>query len=173
MASIIDIETGEIVEPSISFPYYYRLPDDGLALFEKPGDERPEGAPQFRAVEEVVMSAAPIAPSIVIDTVRAYVNGRIEISHTYKPDASAYQREIERKIESIAAERGYSSAVSAASYVSSSVPQWAAEASAFVAFRDAVWAYALGELAKVQAGQRQPPSLAALIAELPAMEWPA
>jgi len=53
------------------------------------------------------------------------------------------------------------------------VPQWAAEAAAFAAWRDAVWTYAYAELAKVQAGQRAQPTVTDLIAELPAIIWPA
>ncbi|MGD9921441.1 MAG: hypothetical protein AB7V13_08345 [Pseudorhodoplanes sp.] len=84
-----------------------------------------------------------------------------------------FQRAIERHVDSVAAQRGYSSAVSLASYVASSVPQWAAEAEVFVAWRDAVWVYALAELAKVMAAERSAPETAeAFITELPSIAWP-
>lgn len=45
-------------------------------------------------------------------------------------------------------------------------------ATPFVAWRDAVWAYALTEMGKVQAAERDPPTVEALIGELPAIAWP-
>lgn len=84
-----------------------------------------------------------------------------------------YQREVEKKIEAVAADRNYSSSVSAASYVASTNEQWAAEASAFVSWRDAVWAAVFVVLSQVQAGQMQPPQISELLAGLPAIEWPA
>lgn len=88
------------------------------------------------------------------------------------PTIDDYSRAIEAHVDGIARERGYSSAVSCASYVSSTMPQWAAEAGAFIAWRDAVWAYAFSELAKVQSGQREVPTLDAFLGELPVIEWP-
>lgn len=66
-----------------------------------------------------------------------------------------------------AQDRGYNSAESLASYVASTNPDWAAEAQAFVAWRDAVWAYALGVLAEVRAGRQPLPSLEALLKAAP------
>lgn len=87
--------------------------------------------------------------------------------------AEQFQRAIERHVDAVAAERSYSSAVSLASYVASTNPLWQAEAEAFVAWRDAVWVYALTELAKVQAQERAvPESTAAFVAELPVIAWP-
>lgn len=89
------------------------------------------------------------------------------------PTLAAVQAAIERHVDAIAAPRNYSSAVSLASYVTSTVPIWQAEAQAFVAWRDAVWVYALAELAKVQGGERVAPATTAdFVAELPAIEWP-
>lgn len=83
-----------------------------------------------------------------------------------------YQAAIETLVDAVARQRGYSSAVSCASYIASTNPQWAAEAGAFVAWRDAAWAYAFAELEKVQGGQREVPALDAFLGELPAIEWP-
>jgi hypothetical protein len=90
----------------------------------------------------------------------------------YVPTVADYQDAVEGHVEAVAAQRGYSSSVSCASYVSSIVPQWKAEATAFSAWRDQVWVFALNELLKVQQGQRAVPTVAAFIAELPAMQWP-
>lgn len=87
--------------------------------------------------------------------------------------AAHFQAAIERHVDNVAKERSYSSAVSLASYVVSTVPTWKAEADAFVAWRDAVLVYALTELGKVQVGVRPAPeSTGAFVNELPVMVWP-
>jgi hypothetical protein len=83
----------------------------------------------------------------------------------------AFSTAIDAHIESVARERDYSSAVSAASYVSSTNAAWAAEAAAFVAWRDAVWGVVYAALDAWQAGGAAP-TVEALIASLPPMEWP-
>ncbi|GGB00798.1 hypothetical protein GCM10011491_31240 [Brucella endophytica] len=85
---------------------------------------------------------------------------------------STYRAAIQSLIDARAMEKQYDSGATLASYVNSTVPQWAAEANAFVAWRDQVWAYALAELDKVQAGERGQPTVEAFLAELPVFEWP-
>jgi hypothetical protein len=84
-----------------------------------------------------------------------------------------YVHAIETHVDATATAKAYGGTASLASYVNSSVPAWAAEAAAFVAWRDAVWLYAYAEMAKVQAAQRAQPTVAELIAELPVIQWPA
>lgn len=88
------------------------------------------------------------------------------------PTPEIYAAKIQEHIDATARARGYADAVACASYASSTSPAWAAEAAALIAWRDAVWLYAYQELAKVQAGQRQAPTVAAFLAELPAIAWP-
>lgn len=83
-----------------------------------------------------------------------------------------YRLEIQAMIDAKASERQYDSAATLASYVNSTIPEWATEAKAFVAWRDAVWLYALAELDKVQSGEREQPTITDLLAELPILEWP-
>lgn len=66
----------------------------------------------------------------------------------------------------------YDSGATLASYVNSTIEQWASEAQAFVAWRDTVWLYALAELDRVQKAERDQPSIEEFIAELPKFEWP-
>ncbi|NBE05921.1 hypothetical protein [Paragemmobacter ruber] len=75
---------------------------------------------------------------------------------------------IDAHVEATAQAKGYNGAAHLASYVASTVPAWAAEAQAFVAWRDAVWlaAYAMQETAV------PPPAVADVIAGLPVIEWP-
>ena len=83
------------------------------------------------------------------------------------------RRAVEDHVEETARERDYSSAVSLASYTASTKPKWAAEAQAFVQWRDDVWEYVFQRLAAVESGEDEPPESAeALIADLPAMVWP-
>ena len=83
---------------------------------------------------------------------------------------AGYTAAIEAHVEATARARGYSSAVSCATYATSTIPAWQAEGAAFVAWRDDVWTAALAMLAAVQAGGAIPESP---IAGLPEMEWPA
>jgi hypothetical protein len=83
-----------------------------------------------------------------------------------------YISAIEDHINDVAKAKAYSGAVSMASYVTSTVPQWAAEAQTFVAWRDACWVYAYTQLAAVQQAQRSQPTVAGFILELPTIVWP-
>jgi len=83
-----------------------------------------------------------------------------------------YRAAIQSMIDRTANERQYDDGNSLASYVNSTVPEWAAEAQAFVIWRDQVWTYSLAELEKVKTGQREQPSSGDFLAELPAFEWP-
>lgn len=88
------------------------------------------------------------------------------------PQASDYEARVQGHIDITARSRGYRSGDALATYVSSAIPTWNAEAQAFIIWRDSVWVYAHTELAKVLAAERTQPTLADFIAELPAMEWP-
>lgn len=91
------------------------------------------------------------------------------------PTLEDYRAAIRAHVDATAQARDYDNAVSCASYVNSTNPQWAAEAQAFVAWRDAVWAYVFAELAKVENGQRPQPAIEEFVGELTAavpMEWP-
>ena len=88
------------------------------------------------------------------------------------PTVDDFRRTIQACIDAKAQERGYDGGQTIATYIGSTVAQWAAEAQAFVAWRDAVWVHAYAELEKVQNGIRLPPTPEEFCAELPALEWP-
>lgn len=94
---------------------------------------------------------APVAPSLTIKD---------------------YEAAIQAAIDETARAKQFRDGVTMASYAASTNPQWAAEAKAFIAWRDAVWAHAYAELAKVMAGAREKPSIEDLAAELPVISWP-
>lgn len=94
------------------------------------------------------------------------------INHPGLNPVDVYRLEIQAMIDAKASERQYDSGATLASYVNSTIEKWAIEAQAFVAWRDAVWLYALVELDKVQKGEREQPSVEVFLAELPVFEWP-
>ncbi|MEZ2406118.1 hypothetical protein AB6806_04815 [Bosea sp. RCC_152_1] len=89
------------------------------------------------------------------------------------PSIDDYRYAIQDHFDATARQRGYDSGATCSSYASSTVPTWAAQAAALIAWRDQVWTYTYAELAKVEAGERAQPSVNAFIGELPAMVWPA
>lgn len=89
-----------------------------------------------------------------------------------QPTPADYASEIDAVVEATAQERGYSSAVSLASYTASGNTAWKQEAETFISWRDAVWGYALARLAAVQSGQQQQPTVAAFLDGMPQIIWP-
>lgn len=87
------------------------------------------------------------------------------------PAVADYARAVDAHVDATAKARGYNSAESCASYVASTHAAWRDEAAAFIAWRDAVWVSVFTQMAAVQQGGA-PPTMAALLAALPPMEWP-
>jgi len=77
------------------------------------------------------------------------------------------------RLDAFAQTRGYDGILSACTYATSSVVNFAAEGQYCVTARDATWAALYQVLAEVQAGTRQPPTgFADVVADLPALNWP-
>lgn len=89
------------------------------------------------------------------------------------PAVVDYQNAIQGLVDEAARSKQFNDGVTLASYKDSTNPLWAAQATAFIAWRDQVWAYSYTELEKVQAGERSQPSVAGFLAELPVVAWPA
>lgn len=88
------------------------------------------------------------------------------------PTITDYENAIQNLVDSTARDRQFRDGVTLASYIGSTIQTWAAEAHAFVAWRDNVWLYAYGEMAKVQAGQRDQPTVEQFLAEIAPIAWP-
>lgn len=88
------------------------------------------------------------------------------------PTQQEYANAIQAHVDATARARDYMDGVSLASYLASTNPTWAADAAAFVSWRDIVWAYAYEQLDAVENGLREQPTVAGLVAELPAITWP-
>lgn len=80
---------------------------------------------------------------------------------------------VQKHLDITARTRNYDGILSLCSYAASTHPKFGPEGRAGVAWRDAVWASCYAIMADVQAGTRAVPSETELLAELPAMVWPA
>lgn len=101
-----------------------------------------------------------------------WVNGAWTPVAPPPPTQDDYATAIQKHVDDAAREKGYNDGATLASYVTSTIAAWAGEASAFVIWRDGVWAYALAQLAAVQSGQRPAPSVGDFLEELPGIVWP-
>jgi hypothetical protein len=88
------------------------------------------------------------------------------------PVLADYGAAVQARVDTTAKAREFNDGVTAATYLTSTIPRWKADAEAFVAWRDQVWSYAYGELAKVRDGERPQPTIANFINELPPIAWP-
>ena len=79
---------------------------------------------------------------------------------------------IQARLDAFAQTRGYDGILSAATYATSTIPQFAAEGQYAVEARDTTWAKGYEILNAVLAGQRPMPTLEEVFAELPVLEWP-
>lgn len=115
-------------------------------------DHQPVLGTEDNSFEWVFITPAPPAPEVTI---------------------AQFQRAIDAHVEAVAVSWQFNSAATLASYVNSTVPQWRAEAKAFIPWRDAVWVSAIETLAQVTAGEEPiPESPAAFIATLPVVTRP-
>jgi hypothetical protein len=136
---------------------YGSYSSDGAIIRARDGACIPSN-PQNRDYQEAMAAVA------AGDTIAAYAPP--------SPTIDDYRLAVQARIDSVARSHQYDDGVACASYKDSTNATWAAEAAAFIAWRDAVWVYALGELEKVQSGQRTQPAVADFVAELPAIQWP-
>nr|WP_321482370.1 hypothetical protein [uncultured Cohaesibacter sp.] len=89
------------------------------------------------------------------------------------PTQEEYTKAIQAMLDNAAIARRYDSAATMATYTNSTNGAWSAEATAMIAWRDAVWLYAYQQLDLVQSGDREQPSVGELLAELPLPNWAA
>lgn len=85
------------------------------------------------------------------------------------PGLADYEAAIRDHLDDAARARGYDGILSAITYRDDPNPSYAAEGAAFFVWRSAVWTYAYGQMAAVQAGERVQPTVDELLCELPAL----
>ena len=78
---------------------------------------------------------------------------------------------VQSSIDSTAKSRQYNDGVYCASYAQSTNPTWAAEAQAFIAWRDSMYAYALQVFSDIQSGSPAP-TQEEFVAGFPKIVWP-
>jgi hypothetical protein len=118
------------------------------------------------------VNADPRASIVVTDGVPTVVVTPLSAEEAAAAAKTAAQRAVDAHVEAVARARGYNSAATLAGYATSTVAAWAAEAAAFVVWRDAVWTSVIATLDAVEAGITPAPTIDALIAGLPAISWP-
>jgi hypothetical protein len=84
---------------------------------------------------------------------------------------AAYKAAFDAHLDAVAQQRQYDNRLTIAAYLGSTNPQWSAEAQAFIAWRDAALAYMFEQLAAVEGGEIEAPTIAEFIAGLPSIGW--
>lgn len=102
----------------------------------------------------------------------SWANGVFTPAQTPMPTVADYTDAIQNMLDTTAQEHGYDGILSACSYASSSVARFRAEGLGCFEWRDAVWNAAAILLKSVETAQMQQPTIAAMLAMLPKMEWP-
>lgn len=88
------------------------------------------------------------------------------------PTITDYEDAVQDMIDATARERSYRSGDSLASFALSTNGKWAAEAQAFIAWRDNVWRYVFSEREKFLSGQRPQPTIEGFLSEIARIAWP-
>lgn len=83
----------------------------------------------------------------------------------------AYKVAFDAHLDEVAQARQYDNRLTIETYITSGNPQWAAEAEAFIAWRDPALASMFTQLAGVESGGAVP-TIEAFIAALPDITWP-
>jgi hypothetical protein len=79
---------------------------------------------------------------------------------------------IQAHLDATARTHGYDGILSACTYATSTIAKFKAEGQACVNWRDSVWSTCYVAMVAVESGKLEAPTADALIASLPAMEWP-
>ena len=85
---------------------------------------------------------------------------------------AALTQAVQSHLDSKAQERNYDNIHTACTYINSSDPVFASEASALLLWRDKVWRECYSILDDVKSGRSPIPSVSELLAELPSFSWP-
>lgn len=141
----------------------------GVPIAFFPSDFWPNGYPET-AVE---ITSAQYEELMSHQGLSRFVDGLVIVdSPEVGPTIADYENAIQNLVDNTAREKQFRDGVTLASYIGSTIPRWAAEAMAFVAWRDNVWRYSYGELAKFQAGQRPQPTVEKFLDEIARIAWP-
>lgn len=96
----------------------------------------------------------------------------LAFQHGTNLNPDLYKYKLQEAIDTKATEKEYGSGVLCASYAQSTNEQWAAEAQAFIQWRDNCFEYGYDYLAKVESGEITNPTPEAFLNGLPELVWP-
>lgn len=85
---------------------------------------------------------------------------------------AGYKSAFDAHLDAVAQQRQYDNRLTIAAYLGSTNPRWLEEAQAFIAWRDAALAYMFQQLAAVEAGAIEAPSIAEFVDGIAPIEWP-
>jgi hypothetical protein len=103
----------------------------------------------------------------------SWVTTESSLQEKYRIEVKNIVDAVSGHLNVIAQQRRYTDGVSLATYANSRNSIWAAEAEAFIDWRDEVWEYTYSEMDKALNGTRELPSEPMdFISELPFIEWP-
>lgn len=106
-----------------------------------------------------------VNPEIVVSAADKAAAAKMGVQQSLKTAIIAH-------LDAVAATRLYGSIEAAISYRGDPNPIYASEAEALFEWRSAVWTYASVQLAKIDSGEREVPTMDTFVAELPVMVWP-
>lgn len=99
--------------------------------------------------------------------------GAVELSNIAEGARTAVVASVQQRLDEFARTRGYDSILSACTYATSQVPDFAVEGQYCVAVRDQTWAKLHQIMTEVEAGARPlPTGYSDIENELPVLEWP-
>ncbi len=89
----------------------------------------------------------------------------------FTPTLDDYKRAVEVMLDDKAIEKQYENAASIVSYAASLDARWKKEATQFIAWRDALWQYAIEVYGKVERGEIPAPSIEQFKEDAPRLNW--
>lgn len=95
----------------------------------------------------------------------------VNVVHRVEVTIDDYKAAFDNHLDAAAQSKGYDNRLTIATYTVSSNPVWAAEATAFVEWRDAALASMFDQLAAVESGGTAP-TVEDFLAALPVIAWP-
>lgn len=135
------------------------------------GDNIPADSVDITEEQHITLLAGQSAGQQIVPDANGYPV--LQDPPTQEITIEDYKREVQAVLDAKAKEREYDGILSLVSYATSTNPTFAAEGQAGVTWRDGAWSTCYALLGQWEAGQIPQPTIAKVLAALPAMNWPA